>query len=177
MQRIKAIDPDSATGKTGSLLAEVQKTLGTVPNMMRTMANSSAVLEGYLKFRAALGGGGLSARLREQIALAVAVANDSQYCLSAHTATGKSVGLSEDDLTACRRFGSSNQKEEGALQFALRIVMNRGKVSDREVERVRQAGFNDEEISEIIANVALNIFTNYFNKIADVSFDFPAAEK
>ena len=55
--------------------------------------------------------------------------------------------------------------------------MNRGKVSDREVERVRQAGFNDEEISEIIANVALNIFTNYFNKIADVSFDFPAAEK
>jgi uncharacterized peroxidase-related enzyme len=177
MQRIKAIDPDKATGKTKVLLVEAQKTLGTIPNMMKTMASSPAVLEGYLKFRAALGSGRLSARLREQIALAVAEANDSHYCLAAHTATGKSVGLSEADLTACRRFASGNPKEKAALQFALNIVMTRGEASGRIVERIRQAGFSDEEIAEIIAKVALNIFTNYFNKIADVSVDFPAADK
>jgi uncharacterized peroxidase-related enzyme len=176
MQRIKAIDPDRATGKTRTLLVGIQKTLGMIPNMMRTMANSPAVLEGYLKFRSALGSGELSARLREQVALAVAAANDSQYCLSAHTSSGKSIGLSEDDLIACRRFASNNPKEEAALQFALRIVMTRGEASGMEVERVRQAGFSDEEIAEIIANVGLNIFANYFNKVAGVVIDFPPAE-
>lgn len=177
MQRIKAINPDNATGKTKALLAGVQKTHGIIPNMERTMANSPAVLEGYLKFSGALAGGTLSARLREQIALAVAEVNDSRYCQSAHTAGGKSVGLSKDDLIACRRFASSDPKEEAALQFAFRIVMTRGEASTLEVERVRQAGFSDEQIVEIIASVGLNIFSNYFNKVTGVAADSPAAER
>jgi uncharacterized peroxidase-related enzyme len=176
MQRIKALDPDRATGKTRELLIAVQISVGMIPNMIRTMANSPAVLEGYLKFRSTLACGRLSARLREQIALAVAAANDSQYCLSAHTAGGKSIGLSEADLIACRRFASDDPQEEAALQFALRIVMTRGEASGREVERVRKAGFSDAEIAEIIANVGLNIFANYFNKVAGVVIDFPPAE-
>jgi AhpD family alkylhydroperoxidase len=167
MQRIKALDPDRATGKTRELLIAVQISVGMIPNMIRTMANSPAVLEGYLKFRSTLACGRLSARLREQIALAVAAANDSQYCLSAHTAGGKSIGLSE---------ASDDPQEEAALQFALRIVMTRGEASGREVERVRKAGFSDAEIAEIIANVGLNIFANYFNKVAGVVIDFPPAE-
>lgn len=171
MQRIKAINPDTPTGKTKALLSEVQKAGGTISNMMRTMANSPAVLEGYLKFRDALASGTLSDRLREQIALAVAGANESQYCIAAHTAGAKSLGLSEDDLAACRRFASNDLKEEAALQFAFRIVMTRGEASAQDVKSVRQAGFSDAEIAEIIANVALNIFTNYFNKVAGVIVD------
>lgn len=177
MQRIKAIEPDKATGRAKALLTGVRETLGTIPKMLRTMAHSPAVVEGYLNFKDALGGGMLSARLREQIALAVAEANDSQYCISAHTVSGKSIGLSEDDLAACRRFLSGNPKEKAALQFVLRMVMTRGEISDHDVEHVRRAGFSDEEIVEIIAHVGLNIFANYFNKAAGVAIDFPAPEK
>ena len=111
------------------------------------------------------------------IALAVAEVNASQYCITLHTAGARSLGVSGDDLTACRRFTSTDPKEEAALQFAFRVIMTRGEASARDIERVRQAGFSDGEIVEIIANVALNIFANYFNKVAGVEADSPATEK
>ncbi len=176
MPRISAVDPTTATGKAKDLLAQVQKKLGITPNLMRTLAQSPAVLEAYLAFSGALAGGALSARLREQIALAVAQANQCEYCLSAHTAIGKLVGLNENDLAASRQSKSADPKTEAALQFAQAIVVRRGELDDAEVQRVRQAGFSEGEIAEIIANVSLNIFTNYFNHIAGTEVDFPRVQ-
>ena len=53
MTRLQAVDPATATGKTKELFSAVEKKLGSVPNMMRTMGNSVAVLNGYLSFSAA----------------------------------------------------------------------------------------------------------------------------
>jgi uncharacterized peroxidase-related enzyme len=175
MQRLNAVDPQTASGKTKELLDTVQKTFGVTPNMMRTMANSPAVLEAYLNFSGALGKGKLSARLREQIALIVAEANICEYCLSAHTAIGKMVGLSEDDISASRQAKANDPKVEAALNLALHIVVSRGELNDADVNAARQAGLDDGEIAELIANVALNIFTNYFNHIAQTVIDFPKA--
>jgi uncharacterized peroxidase-related enzyme len=175
MQRLNAVDPQTASGKTKELLDTVQKTFGVTPNMMRTMANSPAVLEAYLNFSGALGKGKLSARLREQVALIVAEANICEYCLSAHTAIGKMVGLSEDDISASRQAKANDPKAEAALNLALHIVVSRGELNDADVNAARQAGLDDGEIAELIANVALNIFTNYFNHIAQTVIDFPKA--
>lgn len=173
MTRLKPVDAATAEGKTKELLDAVRKKLGRTPNLLLTLANSPAALESYLNFSGALAGGLLDAKLREQIAIATAEANSCEYCLSAHTAIGKMVGLSEDDLAASRQSKSSDAKAEAALKFAHQIVVSRGDVSDQEVERVRNAGYSDGEITEIIANVALNIFTNYFNHIAGTEIDFP----
>ena len=86
MARIQPIDIDRAEGKAKSLLENVNKALGVTPNLMRTLAHSPATLEAYLGFGKALGGGSLSAQLREQIAIATANANACEYCTSAHTA-------------------------------------------------------------------------------------------
>lgn len=173
MQRLKAIDPKEATGKAKELLDGVKAKIGMVPNLMRTYANSPAALEGYLNFSGALGGGLLSAKLREQIALTVANANGCEYCLSAHTAIGKMVGLEENELVASRRATASNARTDAALKFAHQIVVKRGEVLDSEVQAVREAGYSDGEITEIVAHVALNIFTNYFNHVAQTVVDFP----
>lgn len=176
MTRLKAIDPDIATGKAKELLDGVKKKLGITPNLMRTMANSPAVLEGYLNFSGALAGGSISAKLREQIALTVGESNQCQYCVSAHTAIGKMVGLNDDDIEESRNSTSSDRKTEAALRFAKKIVLARGELKDEEINLVRQAGYTDGEIAEIIGNVALNIFTNYFNHIAQTEIDFPRIE-
>ena len=176
MPRLNAIDPTVATGKAKELLDGVKAKIGMVPNLMRTFANSPAALEGYLSFSGALGGGLLNAKLREQIALAVADANSCEYCLSAHTAIGKMVGLNDNDIAASRQSSSGDAKVDAALKFAHQIVVKRGEVLDSEVQSVRDAGYSDGEITEIIANVALNIFTNYFNHIAQTVVDFPRVE-
>jgi AhpD family alkylhydroperoxidase len=123
------IDPTQATGKAKALLDAVQAALGLTPNMTRTMAQSSAVLEGYLAMSRALGGGLLSAKLRELIALAVAEANRCQYCLSAHAALGKMVGLGEAEIAASRAHASPDPKTAAALQLASAIVTRRGDVT------------------------------------------------
>lgn len=176
MPRILAVDPAQASGKAKQLLDAVQAKLGITPNLMRTLAQGPAALEAYLSFSGALATGSLSAKLREQIALAVAETNTCNYCLSAHTTIGKMVGLSEADLTASRQANSADTKVDAALKFARATVAQRGLITNDDFARVRQAGYADGEIAEIIANVALNIFTNYFNHIAQTDVDFPAVK-
>ena len=173
MPRLSAIQPDKATGKAKELLGAVQAKLSITPNMTRVMANSAAVLEAYLSFSSALAGGLLNAKLREQIALEVGEQNSCQYCVSAHSAIGRMTGLSDAEIEAAREAKSNTTKPAAALAFARQIVAKQGRATQADVDAVRNAGFADGEIAEIIANVALNIFTNYFNNTADVEVDFP----
>jgi uncharacterized peroxidase-related enzyme len=173
MSRLNAIEPKSASGKTKELLDAVNGKFGMVPNSMRVMANSTAVLEGYLGLSGALGAGALDPQIREQIALLTAQSNHCDYCLSAHTAIGKLVGLKEQELIASREGRGSTTSATAALTFAKQVLDGKGQVSDENVQAVRKAGFSDGEVAEIIAHVAINVFTNYFNTATEVDIDFP----
>ena len=175
MPRIQPVNKSTADAKTVDLLNTVEKKMGMVPNLIATMASSRAVAQAYLGFSQSLSSGQLPTRLREQIALVVGETNHCGYCLAAHTALGKGAGLSEAETCNARRAEVKDEKENAALVFARKIVEERGWVSDEDVETVRQAGYNDGEIAEIVANVSLNIFTNYFNHVAGTEIDFPAA--
>ena len=174
MTRLKALSLDEATGKTKELFNGIQSKLGMVPNMMRTMGNSSAFLEGYLNLSGALGRGTLGAKTGELIALAVAESNTCDYCLSAHSFIGeKLVGIDVPSLSAAREGKSSNVKIDAALKFSQVLVSKRGAVSDADLNSVKEAGYTDGEVGEIVGHVALNILTNYLNKTANTEIDFP----
>jgi uncharacterized peroxidase-related enzyme len=172
MARLTPVDPAEATGRAKDLLAGVNTKLGFTPNMLSSMSGSPAVLEGYLAFSAALAGGALPARLREKIAIAVAEANGCGYCLAAHSTLGKMAGLTNADVLAGRRGTATDSKSAAAVGFARAVVGARGHVTDADVKRVREAGYSDAEVAEIVANVALNVFTNYFNLVAETETDF-----
>lgn len=174
MARIEAVELENVTGKSAALLGAVKRKLGMVPNFARTIAQSPAALEAYLGFGGALGNGVLSAKFREQIALAVGETNGCQYCVAAHSAAGKMVGLSDEDVADSRRGVATDGKVNAGLRFARQVVDQQGWVSDEDLGKVRAAGYGEAEITEIVANVALNIFTNYFNHVADTEVDFPA---
>jgi uncharacterized peroxidase-related enzyme len=173
MSRIPAIDPATAHGKAKDLLDTVKSKLGLVPNMTRTMVNSPAVLEAYLGFSGALAGGLLPPKIREQLALVTAQQNHCDYCLSAHSAIGKMVGLTHDQIVASREGHGDSDKVTAALSFAKRVLDAKGEISAADLAAVRAAGFSDGEIAEILAHVALNVFTNYFNIATEVEIDFP----
>jgi len=176
MNRIQPIEPAQATGKTQQLFAGVHAKLGSVPNLFGVLANAPAALEGYLNFSGALAGGVLNARVREQIALSVAEANLCDYCLSAHCFLGRKAGLSEQDILDARRADASSDQTDAILKFARALVLQRGEVSDSELESARAAGLTDAEIVETVANVAVNIFTNYINHVAGTAVDFPVVK-
>ena len=173
MNRITPLDPGQATGKTKALFDGVQAKLGAVPNLLRTIGNSSAALEGYLNFSGALAGGKLSAQEREQIALTVAETNLCSYCLSAHTFIGSKLGLGQNEIADARRATATDDKTNAVLKFSRSIVVNRGEVNDSDLHAARAAGLTSEDLVEVIANVTANIFTNYLNHVAQTVIDFP----
>lgn len=176
MPTLKPVDPRTANGETKAAIEAAQRAFGLVPNIAKMMANSPAVVQGWLDFNAALNQASIPAKVRELIAVAVAEANRCEYCLSAHTAIGKMVGLDDNELLTARQFRSRDPKIDAALQFAHEIVVRRGELGAADVEKVRRAGYSDGEIVEIIAVVCLTIFTNYFNHIAKTDVDFPLVE-
>ena len=166
---------DAAPEASRPLLEAVNRQLGVVPNLFRIVATSPAALEGYLGLNAALGKGALSLATRERIALAVAEANRCGYCLAAHTYLGSTLaGLSDGEMALNRRGGSADAKASAAVAFALSVVKNRGKVTEAEVAALRAAGLSDAESVEIVAHVALNTLTNYFNEVFGTAVDLPA---
>lgn len=177
MTRLKAVSPESATGKTKELFNGIQSKLGMVPNMMRTMGNSPALLGGYLNFSGALSEGKLGAKLGTLIALTVAEANQCQYCASAHAFIGKNLnGLDDTKIESARTLGKIDARTDAALTFAHTLVEKRGHVTDSDVNAVLSAGFTQGEVGEIVGHVALNTFTNYFNNTANTEIDFPKVE-
>lgn len=156
-----------------TMLDAAKKQLGMVPNLFQTLAHSPAALEAYLSFNTALSKSKISAALREQLALTVAAVNGCDYCASAHTALGKMAHVDEAELTCNLAGVSNNPKTQAALTFAKQVVKERGQVKDADLAAVRDAGYSDAEVVEIISVVAVNIFTNYFNHIAGTEIDFP----
>jgi uncharacterized peroxidase-related enzyme len=176
MSRINLVNDSAATGEAGALLSEIHGAFGATPNMFRAVANSPAALRRMWGSFGALGGGVVSAQLGEQIAVAIAERNACNYCLAAHTALGRKAGVSAADMTAAQAGNSSNPQTAAALRFALKLVDARGQVSEADVQALRAAGFDDAHIVEIIAHVALNLFTNYVNVALEVPVDFPGVK-
>jgi uncharacterized peroxidase-related enzyme len=175
MSRLAIIDPATAPDATKALFATAKSALGVVPNMLRVLGHSPAALGGFLGLYGGLAGSALDTATKERIALAVAEANDCNYCRAAHTAIGRGAGLSNDEMLANRRGTSGDVKAAAFVAFARALTERTGGVSAAQFEAVRAAGASDAEIVEIIAAVALNFFTNILNKATDVAIDFPRA--
>ncbi|UTA53266.1 carboxymuconolactone decarboxylase family protein [Lysobacter soli] len=176
MSRIPLVNPKDSTGERQQLLGQIHSAFGATPNMFRAVANSTAALKSMWGSFGALGGGVIPPKLGEQIAVAIANRNACEYCLAAHTALGRKAGASGDEMSSAQDGHSQDPKTAAALRFALRVVEGRGQIETADVEALRGAGFNDEEIVEILAHVALNLFTNYVNVAFAVPVDFPGVK-
>jgi uncharacterized peroxidase-related enzyme len=174
MSHLPLVDPADAGAPASDLFNQVQRRLGAIPNMTRAMANSPALLKGYLELSGALRRGVLGAATGERIALTVAQANACSYCLSAHSYLAEHVAhIDSEEIDAARKASAQNPRTAAILAFALAVNDNRGSVSDDDLAAARAAGLTDAEIAETIGHVALNVLTNYFNKAVDVDIDFP----
>ncbi len=178
MSRIQTLPSiEAAPAASQPLLEAAKKQLGSVPNLFRVVANSPAALEGYLGLNGALAKGKLSAQTRERIALAVAEVNGCNYCLSAHTYLARNLAKLDDaEITANRNGASNDPKADAAVKFAVAVVKSRGHIAAADLEAVKQAGYDDAEIVEIVVHIALNTLTNYINEVAGTEIDFPVIE-
>ncbi|HCY64122.1 MAG TPA: carboxymuconolactone decarboxylase [Oxalobacteraceae bacterium] len=172
MSRVN-LNTELAPAASQDLLKQIHQAFGATPNMFKAVANSPAALNSMWNSFGALGGGSIGAKLGEQIAVAIANRNRCEYCLAAHTVLGKKAGASADEMGDAQVGRAADSKTAAALAFALKVVNERAQVTSNDVAALREAGFTDEHIVEIMAHVALNLITNYVNVAFDVPVDFP----
>lgn len=173
MSRIPLIQPADATGELKSTFEAVRGRFGAVPNGVKALGVSPGTLRGYLDFADALGSGSLSRPERERIAVLTAQQNECGYCLSAHTLGGRAAGLSDEELVASRQGRAAEPRAAALLAFASAVLEHRGDVPEAELGRARAAGLSDAELIEVVAEISLNTFTNYANRLVRPEHDFP----
>jgi alkylhydroperoxidase family enzyme len=83
--------------------------------------------------------------------------------------------LSERQLMDTRNASDDDHHVAAVLDMAREVMRTKGKVSDQKLAEARAAGVTDAELAEVVAHVALNTLSNYFNHLAEPELDFPAA--
>jgi uncharacterized peroxidase-related enzyme len=171
MSRLTIPPIDELPSDSKPVIEGVQKRLGFVPNMHRLLAISPAVIQGVMALQSALNRT-LDAKIRNGIALAVSAVNGCNYCQSAHSFYASTLGkLSDEEIELNRHGRSSDHKRAAAIHFAKQVTETRGKVSEADVQAVRDAGFSDAHILEIVALSVQFLMTNFINNVAETQGD------
>lgn len=173
MSRINLVTTEAANSEQTALFEAIQDQLGMVPNFLKVFANSPAALRAFLGLHGIANEGSLDPQTRERIALGLAEQNACEYCVSAHSAIGRKAGLSSAEIEANRAGGSQDAKAAVAVKFARSLAEHNGDVTTAELLEIRNAGYDDSEIVEIITHVGMNVLTNILGKASRVEIDFP----
>ena len=170
-----APNPEQVPADSKPALDAFTKSIGFTPNMLATFALSPIAFNAWATLRGSLSKA-LDLKTRESISLAVSEVNGCNYCLAVHSFGAKHAKMSADDIILARKGHATDPKRDAAVQFARKVIETRGKVGDADLKAVRDAGYTDANIMEIIALVAVYSLTNFFNNVFDPEKDHPAVE-
>lgn len=171
MSRFQIHDDLTAPEGSVAVLRGALATGGQLPNFLGVLAGSPAALRAYAKFRSELRHGKLTLPTLERIALAVAHYYHSDPGIALHSRAARSAGLELDEVSAARQFSSNDPREAALLRYLHAVLEERGRAPMHLHEEAREAGWDDEQILEAIAALALEAFTAMVNVAGEVPVD------
>jgi len=173
MTRIETLKPENVPADSKPTLDTFAKNIGFTPNMMATFATSPIAFNAW----AGLLGGmskALDVKTRDSIGLAVSEVNGCNYCLTVHSYTAKHMAkLDDTEIILARKGHATDPKRDAAVQFARKVIETRGQINNDDFAAVRNAGYTDANILEIVGLVAMYSLTNFINNVANPDKDFP----
>ncbi|GAB2902497.1 carboxymuconolactone decarboxylase family protein [Paraburkholderia jirisanensis] len=173
MARTAALKPEQVPADSKPTLDAFTKNIGFTPNMMATFAQSPIAFNAWASLLGSLSKA-LDVKTRDSIGLAVSEVNGCNYCLTVHSFTAEHMAkLPADEIILARKGHAADPKRDIAIQFARKVIVSRGKVADTDLQAVRDAGYTDANIMEMVALVAMYSLTNFINNVFDPDKDFP----
>jgi AhpD family alkylhydroperoxidase len=170
MSRFHIHDDLTAPDASAPVLRGATATGAQLPNFLGVLAGSPAALRAYARFRSELRHGRLDPATLERIALAVAEHDGSAPGVAMHTRTARALGLRWDEIQLARDCDSKDAREAALLSW-IGALLDDGKPAMHLHEEAREAGWDDEELLEAMAAVALERFTAMVNVAGEVPVD------
>lgn len=166
MATVAPVTEQQANARLKPIYDALKQKLGKVPNFFAILAHKPEILETFLPFyQAVTGPGALEQRYKELAYLKTSMTNGCEYCSRAHSASAKKVGIKPEEIQALTFYQRSNlfdEKDRAVIQYADQVTRGASSVSDSERRELRRF-FNDEQIVELTAVVAIANFTNRIN--------------
>jgi uncharacterized peroxidase-related enzyme len=172
MPRTAPLTPEQVPADSRTTLDAFTKNIGFTPNMLATFAQSPIAFNAWATLRSSLNKA-LDMKTREAISLTVSEVNGCNYCLAVHTYGANMAKLPADEIILARKGHSSDPKRDTAVQFARKVIEARGQVDDADMKAVRDAGYTNANVMEIVALVAMFSLTNFLNNVFDPEKDYP----
>ncbi len=172
MSRFAQYTVANAPERSKPLLEEVHKSLGFIPNLFATFAESPAVLEGYLALSASLDTGALSPVERQLVEIAVSTENRCTYCVAAHSTIAGMLRARPDIVTAVRTGAhTGDAKVDALVAFTRAVARNKGFVPELAVAAFLAAGYSKAQLLEVVGHVGLKTLANYVHALSDAPLD------
>ena len=149
---------------------------GQLSNLVGVLAGAPSVLRAYARFRSELRQGSLPLKTQQRVALALAQHQSSDYSLAMLQRTAREAGLGLDEIALAREFDSRDEREAVLLRYVRELLESDGAPKMHFHEEAREAGWEDEQILEVVAHVALGTFTNLVTRAGDVPRDGSAED-
>ena len=171
MSRFQIHDDLTAPERSVPVLRGALNSGGQLPNFLGVLAGSPAALRAYARFRSELRHGKLTLATLERIALAVAEHYHSEPGIAMHSRAARGAGLAIDEVALARQFSSKDPREAALLRYLHALLADDGRPPMHLHEEAREAGWDDEQILEAIAAVAIEGFTAMVNVAGEVPVD------
>lgn len=172
MSDFKTYSLETAPEKSKDVLETVNKAYGFVPNLLGTMAEAPALAEAYLAVGKLYGKTSFSETERQVVSLSVSRTNGCEYCVSAHSTIARKGNVDPAVIDAVRDDKPlDDAKLEALRRFATTVVEKRGWLDDADVDAFLEAGYERQQVLEVILGVAMKTMSNYTNHIAETPLD------
>ncbi len=175
MSRFQIHDELTAPERSAPVLRGALSGGGQLPNFLGVLAGSPAALRAYARFRGELRHGKLPLPTLERIALAVAEHYGSEQGILMHARAARGAGLALDEVALARKFSSKEPREAALLRYLQALIVD-GRPPMHLHEEAHEAGWDDEQLLEAIAAVALESFTAMVNVAGEVPVDGSSEE-
>lgn len=165
MSWLRVPDEDSLPEEVRALHDPPREKLGFVPNVLRNFALRPAHLLRWNEHYEELmkGDSGLSKAEREMIAVVVSVANRCRYCIAAHSAALRKLTKDPalaDAIAADHATAPLEPRDHAMLDYATKLTLHPTEMEEADVQRLRDAGWSDEDVMDIAEVVGMFNLTN-----------------
>ncbi len=164
--------PETAPEASRSILAGAKLKYGFIPNLLGVLAEAPAALEAYVKVSDLLAKSSFTATEREVILIATSIRNLCEYCVAAHATIAKMQKVPVEVIVALREGRPlADPRLEALRQFTQTLIEKRGWATEKEVRDFLAAGFNRQQVLEVVLGLAFKTISNYTNHIVDTPVD------
>ena len=163
---------ESAPEGSGQALARLKQSAGLVPNLAAAMAESPALIDGFVTLREIYQRGTLTAQDREILGTANAVANRCEWCVAFHSFVAGKVGVPGATIEAIRAGAApADARAQALTRFTTQLIERRGAVDPRELDTFLAAGFTKQQALEVVTGLAFSLMANYAGNFVEPQFD------